>query len=222
MNPVHPAWQLFTRLGEAQILLPAMAAAALWLARTPATRACAGRWVLSGSAVATLTLASKVAFIGFALGVAAIDFTGFSGHAMFAALVLPVLARSAAEPSARGLAVTAGYVLAAALALSRVVTDEHSVSESVSGFALGAAASAWTLWRGAAPASPLPRLLLLALAIWLLTLPAAAPPSRTHDWVTSLSLRVSGHARPYTRNDLHRRSGLAAGEVQRDPVVQRQ
>ena len=49
-----------------------------------------------------------------------------------------------------------------------------------------------------------PVLLPLALAAWLVVTPAHAPPSRTHSWVTKLSLSLSGRDRAYTRLDLQR------------------
>ena len=92
MSFMSDAWGLVTRLGEAQILLPAMFVALLWLvlpARTPRT----ALWWLAGTAVvALITTATKVAFFGYGIGYAPLDFTGISGHAMFAAAVLPVLA----------------------------------------------------------------------------------------------------------------------------------
>jgi membrane-associated phospholipid phosphatase len=231
MPASHAAWALFTRLGEAQILLPAMAAALLWLLRTPATRPLAGAWLL-GTAIATvLTTASKVAFMGWLVGSAPLDYTGISGHAMFAAAVLPVLARMAAgrapKPWPRA-AIAAGLLLAAAVALSRVATQAHSPTESVLGFALGSAASLWALRRSAAPEAPTPAWFAAALLAWMLALPFGAPPSRSHDWVTQLSLRASGRSLPYTRLDLRRqavsgRTVLApAAQVQVQPVGQRQ
>ena len=54
------------------------------------------------------------------------------------------------------------------------------------------------------PHTPLPRTLLAGVALWLVITPAGAPPSQTHDWVTRLSLTVSGHTKPYTRRDMWR------------------
>ena len=226
------AWSLFTRLGEAQILLPAMVAAWLWLLRTPRTRPLAADWMLATGVAASLTTATKVAFMGWFVGSAALDYTGISGHAMFAAAVLPVLARVAASgapaPWPRA-AVAAGLLLAAAIALSRVTTHAHSAFEAVLGFLLGAAASLWALRHSAAPSAPTPTWLGLALLAWMLVLPLGAPPSATHDWVTRLSLQVSGRSLPYTRADLHRHSGgtgrtgpLPARQMQTQPVGQRQ
>ena len=205
------AWALFTRLGEAQILLPAMAAALLWLLRTPRTRPLAAIWLLSTSAAALLTLGTKVAFIGWELGFAPLDFTGLSGHAMFAGAIWPVLVRIAAGRAPRPwprLAIAFGVLLAVGIALSRVVTGAHSASEALLGLLFGLAASALALRRTQAPEAPTPGWLAVGLAAWMLALPVAAPPSRSHDLVTQLSLKLSGRSAPYTRHAMHRQAAL--------------
>jgi membrane-associated phospholipid phosphatase len=211
MQNSEAAWALFTRLGEAQILLPAMAAALLWLMLTPRTRPLAAVWLLSTSAATLLTLATKMAFIGWEFGYAPWDFTGLSGHSMFAGAVWPVLGRIAAGRAPRPwprVAIGAGMLLAAAIALSRIVTGAHSASEAVLGLISGLAASVLALRGTRAPQTPTPGWLAAALAAWLLALPLAAPPSRTHDLVTRLSLQLSGRIAPYTRGAMHRQAAL--------------
>ena len=206
------AWALVSRLGEAQVLLPALVAVLLrqWL-RLGAARI-AGIWLGSTAAVASLTLASKLAFIGWGVGWAALDFTGFSGHSMFSAAILPVLAAtvlSSATWRQKAIGIAAAYALAALVAVSRVVLHAHSVSEAIAGSALGASASAFALAWAAAPRNPTsPRLLVAGLALWLVAAPAGTPPSRTHDLVTRLALALSGHERPYTRAQMHLRDRL--------------
>ena len=91
-HDIAPAfWHPLTRLGEAQLLLPALLLAAVWLARSPGGGRLAGWWLATTGAAALLTTATKVAFIGYGVGYAPLDFTGISGHAMFAAAVLPPL-----------------------------------------------------------------------------------------------------------------------------------
>lgn len=83
-------WHVLTRLGEAQILLPLALLAGLALMRTAQARPQAVRWLSLLLAAAFVTTLSKVAFIGWGIGWRAFDFTGVSGHAMFAAAVYPV------------------------------------------------------------------------------------------------------------------------------------
>jgi hypothetical protein len=90
-SPVQSFWYLFTRLGEVQILLPAALLAMLVLSRRADTRPLATLWLGLLTLGALLTTASKIAFIGWGIGSAALDFTGISGHTMFAASVYPLL-----------------------------------------------------------------------------------------------------------------------------------
>ena len=229
------AWHGLTRLGEAQILLPAMVLAAGWLAWRGAHRL-ALAWLMATGLAAVVTTVSKVAFLGYGVGLAALDFTGFSGHAMFAAAVLPPLLRLAAgaqAPAGPGrqrigqhigqqIGLLAGYALAGAVALSRVMVGAHSWSEAVAGFALGALASALALrWAGPLPALRIARWLPAALLGWALMGVVAAPPSRTHDWVTRLALAQSGRAEPFRRWQIrHGHPEHRDLRQQREPQVQ--
>lgn len=200
-------WFTITRLGEAQILLPAMLAMALWLIHRSNAKRVVVLWLGLTAIAAMITTATKVAFIGWGVGLAELNFTGISGHAMFATAVLPVLARacaSTADDHWHRPSLLFGYALAVVVTVSRVATGAHSVSEAIMGFALGGVASAAVLALAAMPHTPLPRTLLAGVALWLAITAVSAPPSRTHDWVTRLSLTLSGHERPYTRHDLWR------------------
>jgi hypothetical protein len=151
------AWYLLTRLGEAQILLPAMLALLLWLAAQPATRPLAWRWALGTLLATAITTATKIAFIGFGVGIARIDFSGLSGHAMFAASLLPLMvallrAQGGARLSAGSL--LPGALLALLIAVSRVRVGAHSWSEVLLG-GCGEPVGAGHA-RGCAPARPAP------------------------------------------------------------------
>jgi len=209
-------WFFVSRLGEAQILLPAMAGALLWLVLQPRCRPLAAVWLAAVTAAAALTTASKVAFIGYELGYAPLDYSGISGHAMFAAAILPVLLRvqfANAAPRRAAFASAAGYALALLVAVSRLKLGAHSVADVVLGGSLGVLASTWALrfWP-AGPQRP-PIWLPAALALWLVMLPAAAPPSNTHGLVTALALEISGRPFPYTRYEMLRRYQQRASRV---------
>lgn len=141
-------WPLLTRLGEAQILLPAALVAAFALQRRPEGRPLALWWLLLIATAALLTTASKVAFIGWGIGWPELNFTGISGHAMFAAAVYPLLLGTLASrlpPLARQLAIGAGCALALLVGLSRIKVGAHSGSEVLAGLLVGAVASALAL-----------------------------------------------------------------------------
>lgn len=217
------AWQLVSRLGELQIMLPALLAAA-WAIRTRSPRL-AHCWLAASLAAVVLTAASKVAFIGYGLGLAAIDFTGVSGHAMIASAVLPVLLLLAAgivAERARAVGLALGALLAAAVACSRVQLGAHSWSEVAAGVILGCAVTVFTLQSGPVPVLRLPRALVIALFAALLLAMTQMPESRTHDAVTRLALSLSGRPHPYTRWQMHRRplrGGVSGWRREADPFA---
>ncbi|OWQ85160.1 hypothetical protein CDN99_23090 [Roseateles aquatilis] len=217
----------------------------------PAQRGVARRWLLGFVAAVSLTLASKVAFMGWGIGSADWDFTGFSGHAMSAASVLPLLAwlglQACASARWRAAGLLLAYGLAAGIAYSRLPVGAHSPSEALLGFLLGAGASLFALaapfgealsaslrsllpagsagsagaarlgeGADAAPARALRRgaMLAILMAGVLSAAPWISPPTRSHQWVTALSLKLSGRPAPFTRHQLHRRAAEALALAQ--------
>jgi membrane-associated phospholipid phosphatase len=200
-------WYFASRLGEAQILLPAAILAAGTLLLRHNGRSLAWWWMSFLVTAITLTTASKVAFMGWGLGWAALDFTGISGHAMFAAAVYPVLAATLAaraKPDSQRVAIAGGYALALLVGVSRLMLGVHSTSEVLAGLLLGGAASALPLACARLPTRSIGPLIPVAVATWLMVMPIQAPASQTHSWVTRMSLMLSGRNEPYTRENLHR------------------
>lgn len=200
-------WLLLTRLGEAQILFPLALVAAVWLWLKAGQAELARRWLICLSFTTALTTASKLAFIGWGWGWASLDFTGISGHAMVSGATLPMLVWAALLGRGQVLqyrGVVCAFGLAALIAYSRLEVGAHSTSEAVAGFALGALASLMTL--PPAPQRPVAAPLWLPVGVlcMLLLLPLNAPTSRSHDWVTQLSLQLSGRVLAFQRRDLHR------------------
>ena len=214
MDPAsHEVWHLLTRLGEAEILLPAAAVVVLALLWRGSNRRVVGLWLLLLFAAAAVTTATKVAFIGWGLGWPALDFTGVSGHAMFAAAVIPMLLAAltpARPPRARRLAVACGVALALAVGWSRLEVQAHTVSEVVAGVLLGGAVSATVLAQAHLPQLRLNAWLPLGLVLWLALMLPYAPPSRTHDVVTRLALTLSGRQVPHTRSEFRAQRRTAA------------
>jgi membrane-associated phospholipid phosphatase len=159
------------------------------------------------SVAALVTTASKVAFIGWGIGWPELNFTGISGHAMFAAAVYPLLLGTLASHTPRAgrqLAMAAGCALALLVGVSRVVVGAHSVFEVLTGLMVGGTASAVALALVRLPHALIGPAIPAAVALWLALMPAHAPASRTHSVVTRLSLMLSGHKTPYTRSDMLR------------------
>jgi membrane-associated phospholipid phosphatase len=200
-------WLFISRLGEAQILLPVALGLSVWLLVRMRATPIVPWWLALVAVAATITTVTKVAFIGWGVGSASLDFTGISGHAMFAAAIYPVLCglalsgRSMAWQRAGWLA---GALLAALIAVSRVMVQAHSTSEAASGFVLGGAASALAIALARPRSAPIPLWTPVLLVAWFSFTPVHAPRSITHDVVTRLALRLSGRDVPYTRIDLLR------------------
>ncbi len=207
--PFH-FWLAVTRLGQAEVLLPlALAMALVLLFNGRAGWA----WVVPFGAAVLATLATKIAFIGWGVGIRSLDFTGVSGHAMLAASVYPVLGYMLGSrlPWRSGMRAGAalGVVVAAMVAYSRLVVHAHSPSEAISGFALGAVASTVCLYlmRGAAQGQARPLFspaVGMAMLTWVLVFPIQAPASTSQEIVIRLALLLSQHDRPYQRADLFR------------------
>jgi PAP2 superfamily len=195
-------WETTTRFGEAQILIPVMLAVVAWLvARSHAPRA-ALVWLLCTGVAASITTGTKIAFMGWGIGYAPLNFAGISGHAMFGSAILPVLARvlvADAEPRRQRGAVAAGLALALLIAISRVMVGAHSVSEIAAGFTLGTMASAVALVGMHVPPNHASKVLVGGLVVWLAVTVVSAPPPRTHDWVAGLAVALSGRDEPYQR-----------------------
>lgn len=201
-------WHLLTRMGEMQIVLPAALLACLPLWREVTHRSLVRRWSLTLLLSITLTTVTKLAFIGWGVGIGVLNFTGISGHAMFATAVYPVLAvlmTSHGPHGAQRLAALAGIVLAWGVGLSRIVVGAHSVSEVIAGLVVGGAVS-WVVLRH----RPWPRIargpwMPLLVLVWLVVTPLESPQLHTHSAVTRLSLLLAGHDTPYTRAEMLRR-----------------
>ena len=160
-------WAWVSRFGQAEVMVPCVIALALWMVWVQAGNR-AWVWVASLALAAGLTLSSKVAFIGWGLGIASLDFTGISGHAMLSAATWPVMLSILAarfRPAWQRRAVAAGYGLAVLVACSRVVLGLHSPFEVMAGFLLGALASGVVLGRFRTSHALTPAWLSISLAL---------------------------------------------------------
>jgi len=217
MSTPDPAtfWHVITRLGESQILLPTATALAIWLAWRGRLPGLALGWFGALTLAVIAVVVSKVAFMGYGIGWAAIDFTGISGHSMCSAAFYPIAGlcmfgalRGADSQRSRAVGLGVGIVLAVLIGISRLTVGAHSLSEVLAGLVLGGAVTAAALARSRWPRVTPPLWMPVVLTLWLGITPAHAPASPTHGWVTSLALKVSGRQAPYTREDLHNQRAM--------------
>jgi membrane-associated phospholipid phosphatase len=201
-----PNWQTITRLGQSEIVLPAAMLAIAILFIKVQTRDLALRWLVGLVVAVLLTLATKLAFIGWGIGCAAIDFTGISGHAMCAAATYPLLLVALAADRSPRWAVAlqcTGWSLSIAVALSRVMVGAHSPSEVVAGFLLGGAVSTAALAKTDTVTLRCRPVAIAVLLAWFSTGLGEMPSSQTHSRITSLALAISGNHQPFTRTNTH-------------------
>lgn len=194
-------WISITALGSVGVMIPLALAAAAWLALGYPWRYSAGWLTLLGVA-SGLVFVTKIAFLGWGIGVRPWDFTGISGHAMVATAVLPVALFVALLPARAGwraAGVVLGLAAGAAVGLSRVVLSAHSVSEVVFGCTLGALVALVFVacsWRAEGDRlSPAP----VAASLLLVAVTLHGMPVPTQRWITGIALHLSGHERPYIR-----------------------
>jgi len=196
---MQPLWATLSQLGDSRWLLPL--GLVLILFGPKESRALRIRWGAGLAISGGLTLASKLAFLGWGIGWARLDFTGFSGHATLTAAVYPVTVYLAAygrlpQPLLWALL---GSLLAAMVAYSRLPLNAHSSSEVISGWLLGTAATVFALsGRSIGWTTPLPTL--AASVVVGLALPMLTPAVRTHDLVIGLATELSGRDQVFNRH----------------------
>jgi len=190
-----------TFLGDSRLLLGA--AVALIAFGLACHREWARRWCFALVVVCTATLASKLAFLGWGLGIAQLDFTGVSGHAAVSAAVWPMLFAGMSSKRFGGTVGlgSLGLLLAGAIAWSRVELHAHTPSEVLIGWLLGGIASAIVIRPLTGDSTPAAATMAALLSSALVV--ASIPIPRTHDLVLRVAAIVSGCSTPHTRESLH-------------------
>lgn len=156
-----------TDLGDAAVLIPASAMLVAYLLYVRSTRT-AGIWVATLVLCAGLTIFAKLAL--YTCGTVA-DLRSPSGHTSVSVTFYGCCALMMGADKERWnrlLLVLGGTLIAAAIAMSRVLLHAHSIGEVVAGFIIGAFCVAWfALGQFAQPSSPRlrwePALVMLAL-----------------------------------------------------------
>lgn len=193
VNWMSDVWRTLSALGDSRWLLPMALVLLITLPRADARLK--WRWLLAIAVTAGFTLASKLAFMGWGIGIKSVHFTGFSGHAAMSSVIYPVvgalLAGTGKRPRSIGLVI--GVLLATAIAWSRIPLDAHSLSEVIAGLMLGLGCSTWAMHT--ADPSSRPNAVAAAAAVLAgMVLPLALPDVHTHQLVIALAKLISGRA----------------------------
>ncbi|RQR66392.1 phosphatase PAP2 family protein [Burkholderia sp. Bp9002] len=198
--PSH-LWISITAFGGAGLTLPLAVTIAVWLALGYSWRRAAAWLAVLAGAIGVVAL-TKIAFLGWGIGIRAWDFTGFSGHAMLSTSVYPValfLMLIRTRTPVRLLGIALGLAAGIAVGVSRVALAAHSPSESVTGCIVGALAALVFIagsWHAQPHRWSVPAVV-ASLVLVTIALHGISVPS--HRWVTKVALQLSGHERPFVR-----------------------
>lgn len=194
-------WSALSALGSITVTGPLGIAIAVWLLAGRSWRLSLS-WCVMFSAGMALVVATKIAYVGWGIGIPEVKFAGLSGHAMRACAVFPVvlyLAFRRLGAPAREIALGAGVVLALLISFSRVPTLAHSMSEVVLGGAVGfAVAGAFIVHARSEHPATVGRVL-LALCIPVMLVMPFTEPVHPERWVQRLALQLSGRTTPIER-----------------------
>ncbi len=184
-------WRSLSALGDSRWLLPMALALLITLPRADARLK--WRWLAAIAVTAGVTLASKLAFMGWGIGIKSVHFTGFSGHAAMSSAIYPVVGVLLAGPDsrARSFGLVIGVLLATAIAWSRIPLHAHSLSEVIAGLMLGLGCSTWAT-HAAGPSSRPSAVAAVAAVLAGMVLPLALPDVHTHQLVIALAKLISG------------------------------
>lgn len=207
-------WQLISFFGDSTVLLPSAAALFIVLMLRKTSRLLAWQWSLLFGITGAIVCASKLAFMGWGLGIRELDYTGFSGHSALSAAFWPIflwLLSARFSAGLRKAAIITGYVLAPWWAIRGWSSMRiPSLSEVIAGLLLGAAGSALFLvlqkrtpdpesvnisWGGVA--------CLVMVPLILLHSGSKAP---TQSLLGQIATAVGPLDKPFTRTDLHKRA----------------
>jgi len=204
MQHTHTYWQLITNLGSSSFLLPILGIAVieLWLSHQ---KRAVYLWLLALTLGVTLTLITKILFLGWGIGIASLNFTGVSGHTLLATSIIPILFFAVEDNSQskfKNFGLYFGLLLSLTIGLSRIVLGMHSISEVVTGWLLGLVVCSVAL---SAIKSHRYSLAYLQFTVLILLLGSGTTTSNyipAHDMEIKLALFLSGHDKPYSRSDL--------------------
>ena len=204
MMQTNTYWQLITHLGSSSLLIPIMAIAVinLWISDQ---KQVIGLWFIALGIAAVITTITKIMIFGWGIGIALLDFTGISGHALLATSIYPILFCSVyggAQTKFRNIGLWFGLLLSFAVGVSRVLVGAHSVSEVILGWILGLMVCALVLDAMSEQRQRIAYLQVAALVCLLGFGSATANYIPTHDMEIELALLLSGKDKPYTRSDL--------------------
>ncbi|MDF7648791.1 phosphatase PAP2 family protein [Pantoea sp. Acro-805] len=202
------SWITLTYFGDSMLLIPTAVIIALVLPWKSDNRHTVWYWLLAFGLAGLFVSISKILFLGFGIGSARFNFTGFSGHSAMSATLWPVMMWlvSGRFPAFwRNLTIGIGYLIPMMVGLSRLVIHAHSVSEVIAGLMLGftlSSAFLVTQRRTALKGFSLAQVC-VALLVPVVLL-GHGRVATTQQFLERFSANLAGLEKPYTRADLFR------------------
>jgi len=195
-------WHLLSSFGNSAITIPITLIVAIWLLASREWRTSLVWCVLFGFSM-VLVLITKIAFVGWGIGIESLDFTGISGHATRAAMVFPVLFYFGLQRAPRkvnSFGVILGMVLAVLISISRVMVNAHSGSEVLAGWLLGTGMALIFFQIIKTHVILISRRWLLACSFFLLFISPTVKPLQADDMIAQLALKISRHNKAFDRS----------------------
>ncbi|MBP2198361.1 phosphatase PAP2 family protein [Pantoea cypripedii] len=202
------SWKTLTYFGDSMLLIPTAVIIALVLPWKSDNRRTVWYWLLAFGLAGLLVSISKIMFLGFGIGSARFNFTGFSGHSAMSSTLWPVmmwLVSGRWSSFWRTVTISIGYLIPMMVGLSRLAIHAHSPSEVIAGLALGfTLSSAFLLSQRdtALKAFSLPQMGVAFLVPLLLV--SHGRVATTQQFLERFSADLAGLDKPYTRADLFR------------------
>lgn len=202
------SWRTLTYFGDSMLLIPTAVIIALVLPWKSDNRRTVWYWLLAFGLAGLLVSISKIMFLGFGIGSARYNFTGFSGHSAMSATLWPVMMWliSGRWPTLwRALTIGIGYLIPLMVGLSRLVIHAHSVSEVLAGLMLGFTLSSAFLLSQRRTALKGFSVVQVAVAFLIpLLLMGHGRVATTQQFLERFSADLAGLEKPFTRADLFR------------------
>jgi membrane-associated phospholipid phosphatase len=199
---MYDLWTMISGIGDSAAMLPASAGLMLWLVINGMRRDAFLLFAVLGAGAAVV-LATKLAFLGWGLGIPALRFAGISGHSMLACSVVPIAAYFISRRATFGTRIAAallGFALGLVIGISRVALSAHSWSEIVAGCGLGGLVALFYLRFAWLPVRAIYNwwpIIGAGAVVLVVSLAGLRAPSEL--LIVHMALRLSRHDEPYGR-----------------------
>lgn len=202
------SWRTLTYFGDSMLLIPTAVIIALVLPWKSSSQRTVWYWLLAFGLAGLLVSLSKIMFLGFGIGSARFNFTGFSGHSAMSSTLWPVmmwLISGRWSTFWRAVTIAIGYAIPLMVGFSRLVIHAHSVSEVLAGLLLGfTLSSAFLISQRRTVLKGFSALQVGVAFLVPLLLMGHGRVATTQQFLERLSVKLAGLEKPYKRADLFR------------------